>query len=149
MSTATIPVDIRSVTVDDATDVARLTGELGYPIDTAEMRSRLEQLSALPDHAVFIATRGNGVVGWIHVSIVRHVQADVRAEIGGLVVTAESRSGGVGAQLVARAEQWARDRGLTGMVVRSQIKREDAHRFYLREGYERTKTSAVFSKELR
>jgi hypothetical protein len=26
--------------------------------------------------------------------------------------------------------------------------REAAHRFYLREGYERTKTSAVFTKKL-
>jgi hypothetical protein len=34
------------------------------------------------------------------------------------------------------------------MLVRSQIKREDAHRFYLREGYVRTKTSVVFTKEL-
>jgi hypothetical protein len=34
------------------------------------------------------------------------------------------------------------------MVVRSQVAREAAHRFYLRHGYERTKTSAVFSKVL-
>jgi len=142
-------VDIRNVTPDDAADVARLSGELGYPIDADAMRRRIQQLSALPDHAVFIAMCAEGAVGWIHVSVVQHVQADVRAEIGGLVVTAESRSAGVGALLVARAEQWAREHGLTGMIVRSQIKREDAHRFYLREGYERTKTSAVFSKELR
>jgi GNAT superfamily N-acetyltransferase len=80
---------------------------------------------------------------------VEHLQADVRAEIGGLVVAAGCRSQGIGARLVGHAEQWARERGMCGMVVRSQIKREDAHRFYLREGYERTKTSAVFSKELR
>jgi hypothetical protein len=32
------------------------------------------------------------------------------------------------------------------MLVRSRVTREQAHRFYLREGYELTKTSAVFSK---
>jgi hypothetical protein len=32
--------------------------------------------------------------------------------------------------------------------VRSQIIREDAHRFYLREGYSKVKTSVVFEKPL-
>jgi GNAT superfamily N-acetyltransferase len=50
--------------------------------------------------------------------------------------------------LVTRAEQWALSRGVKEMLVRSRISREDAHRFYLREGYERTKTSAVFGKHL-
>jgi len=141
-------VHIRTVRADDAEAVARLSGELGYPADADTMRARLEPLLGSPDHGVFIATIEGRAVGWIHVSIAQHLQAEVRAEIGGLVVSTEWRSAGIGARLVARAEQWARDRGLTGMVVRSQIKREDAHRFYLREGYARTKTSAVFSKEL-
>jgi hypothetical protein len=34
------------------------------------------------------------------------------------------------------------------MVVRSQIKRDAAHRFYLREGYEQVKTSHIFAKLL-
>jgi GNAT superfamily N-acetyltransferase len=142
-------VDIRIVTLDDAEEAARMSGELGYPIDAATMRRRIEQLLTSPDHGVFIALSGGHAVGWIHVAIVQRLQSEVRAEIGGLVVSAGHRGAGIGAKLVARAEQWGRDRGLTGMVVRSQIKREDAHRFYLREGYARTKTSAVFSKELR
>jgi hypothetical protein len=32
--------------------------------------------------------------------------------------------------------------------VTSRSTREDAHRFYLRDGYERIKTSAVFEKVL-
>ena len=63
-------------------------------------------------------------------------------------MAADVRSTGVGALLVHRAEQWARERGFDAILVRSQIMREAAHRFYLREGYERTKTSAVFTKKL-
>jgi len=141
--------ELRAITVDDADAAARLSGELGYPVDAAVMRQRIDDVAASSDREVFVACRNDRVLGWIDVSIVRHLQSDVRAEIGGLVVTAAARSGGIGAKLVARAEQWARDRGLAAIVVRSQIAREAAHRFYLREGYERTKTSAVFSKELR
>ena len=52
------------------------------------------------------------------------------------------------AQLVRAGEEWARQRGFERMVVRSRTTREAAHRFYLREGYEPTKTSAVFTKTL-
>ena len=132
----------------DADAAARLSGELGYPTDATTMRLRIEQLTASVDHGAFVACAAGDVVGWIHVSAVHHMQSDPRVEIGGLVVAAHARSAGIGAQLVARAEQWAREAGFTSVVVRSQVMREAAHRFYLREGYTRTKTSAVFSKVL-
>ena len=143
-----LSVDVRAILPADAEAAADLCGELGYPVDVTTMRRRIEQLTTSVDHGAFVACQNGRVVGWIHVSAVHHMQSDARAEIGGLVVAAHARSAGIGAQLVARAEQWARDAGFTSVVVRSQIMREAAHRFYLREGYARTKTSAVFSKSL-
>lgn len=137
---------IRAISAADADAAAHLTGELGYPLDAVSMRARIDGLAASPDDGVFVACLDDQIVGWIHVSAVLHMQSEPRAEIGGLVVAASVRSRGIGAALVARAERWAREHGLRSMLVRSQVMREDAHRFYLREGYTRTKTSAVFSK---
>lgn len=139
---------VRAIEPADAAAAARLSGELGYPVDTSVMRVRIERLLGSRDHSVFVASVSDTVVGWVHVSAVEHMQADPRAEIGGLVVAEGVRSQGVGARLVARAEGWAQEGGFSHIVVRSQIMREAAHRFYLREGYTRTKTSAVFSKTL-
>jgi GNAT superfamily N-acetyltransferase len=141
-------VVIRELAIDDAEAAARLSGELGYPVSAQEMRGRLQRLKCLEDRTVYVACLPTGVAGWIDVGIVHHLQAETYAEIGGLVVAGEARSKGIGRRLVARAEQWASDRGIRCVVVRSQIKREDAHRFYEREGYLRVKTSAVFSKNL-
>jgi len=141
-------VDIRDMRLDDAGASALLSAELGYPVDTETMRARIERLSAAADHGLFVACQGSRVIAWIHVLAADHLQGDPRAEIGGLVVTAAARSSGVGALLVQRAERWAREHGFDAILVRSQIMREAAHRFYLREGYERTKTSAVFTKTL-
>jgi len=141
-------VDIRDMRLDDAGASALLSAELGYPVDTEKMRARIERLSAAADHGLFVACQGSRVIAWIHVLAADHLQGDPRAEIGGLVVTAAARSSGVGALLVQRAERWAREHGFDAILVRSQIMREAAHRFYLREGYERTKTSAVFTKTL-
>jgi GNAT superfamily N-acetyltransferase len=139
---------IREVTGADAAAAAALSGELGYPASEDEMRQRIQSLAGRADHAVYIACLGGELIGWIDVGVTHHLQSEPRAEIGGLVVASEARCGGIGRRLVARAEQWALDQGLKSVVVRSQIAREGAHRFYLREGYERTKTSAVFMKKL-
>ena len=139
---------IRQVEAADAAAVAELSGELGYPVSTAAMEQRIRDRIAFPDHAIYVACVDGTVAGWIDVGVVHHLQLDPYAEIGGLVVSQHHRSLGIGARLVSRAEEWARDRGFKRMLVRSRVAREAAHRFYIREGYERTKTSAVFTKAL-
>jgi len=141
-------VSIREITVADAAAAARLSGELGYPVSTEAMELRIQARQHLRDHAVFVATIAEEVVAWIDVSIVHHLQGEPFGEIGGLVVADGHRGTGIGRKLLAHAEQWIAARGFHNVLVRSQIKREDAHRFYLREGYARTKTSAVFSKQM-
>jgi len=138
----------REITPADADAAAKLSEELGYPVSPIEMEQRIESLQQLTDHVVYVACVAGAVVGWIDVGISRHLQSEPRAEIGGLVVSSEVRGRGIGRHLVTCAENWARERGLRGMIVRSQIAREGAHNFYLREGYARTKTSAVFTKTL-
>jgi len=141
-------VSIREMAATDAEAAARLSAELGYPVSIDAMRQRIENLLSLKDHALYVACMSTTVIGWVDVGITYHLQTEPYGEIGGFVVSNEYRSRGVGRGLVAQAEQWVAERGLTRVVVRSQIAREAAHRFYLREGYARTKTSAVFSKQL-
>lgn len=139
---------IREIDPDDAEAAAELSGELGYPVSPEEMKNRIQKLHALRDHVVYVAWRPDAVAGWIDVALVHHLQGEAFAEIGGLVVSEDLRSSGIGRELVAKAEQWARSRGITKVVVRSNIIRDAAHRFYRREGYQQTKTSAVFVKSL-
>jgi GNAT superfamily N-acetyltransferase len=140
---------LREITLEDAEAAARLSGELGYPVSTQQMAARIRAQLQLPDHVTYLATQPDGeVLGWIDVGITHHLQADRYAEIGGFVVSGAARSLGIGRKLLARAEAWAAERGLRRVLVRSQIARDRAHQFYLREGYQRTKTSAIFTKEL-
>jgi GNAT superfamily N-acetyltransferase len=148
VSSAPTDLVIREITAMDATVAALLSGELGYPVSSGEMKRRIESLARMPDHAVYVACISAEVVGWIHVHGSHHLQAEPRAEIGGLVVSSEVRSRGIGRHLVQAAEAWALEQGLKSIVVRSRATREAAHRFYLREGYTQTKTSAVFTKSL-
>jgi GNAT superfamily N-acetyltransferase len=144
-------ITIREITPDDAEAVAELSGQLGYPVTSEAMKGRIVAYRALPDHIVFVACTGHPerTVGWVDVSVVHHLQNEPYGEIGGLVVAADCRNQGVGQKLLQRGEEWIRgEKMMERVVVRSQVSREGAHRFYLREGYSRWKTSAVFSKEL-
>ena len=137
---------VRPVTADDAREVARLCTDLGYPSTRADILSRAAGLPA--DHAVLVAERSGEVVGWIHVRASHLLVSAPRAEIAGLMVDAPAQRDGVGRTLVEAAEAWARDRGLDSILVRSNVVREGAHAFYEALGYERTKTSLNFTREL-
>lgn len=140
---------IREVAPDDAEAVASLSGELGYPLSTEAARERINGLVSVPDRKVCVACGDDGrVVGWVDVGLTQHLQSEVAGEIYGLVVASEYRNRQIGQQLVARAEQWVIGKGVLQMTVRSRVTREDAHRFYKREGYEIVKTSTVFAKRL-
>jgi PhnO protein len=139
---------IRQITIADAGSAAQLSGEFGYPASKETMERRIAALQDRTDHAVFLACLEQTAIGWIDVAIVHHLQSEPYGEIGGFVVSEKYRSTGIGKQLLAHAEAWMRQHGLRRALVRSQISRDNAHRFYLREGYARVKTSAVFEKEL-
>lgn len=133
----------------DVARVANLTTELGYPSSPAEIEERLAELADHPHDIVLVATDAEDEpVGWIHVARVARLQSVATAEIQGLVVGSGHRSSGIGADLVAAAEAWARDRGAERIVVRSRNTRERAHRFYERLGYDHEKVSHVFARSL-
>jgi GNAT superfamily N-acetyltransferase len=148
MIAGTAPV-IREAVPSDAAAVAALSAELGYPVPVGEMEKRLRYLMEVPDHAVLVACMPEEtILGWVDVGMAFHIQSGPFAEVGGMVVTETTRRAGVGKALLHAAEQWAAFGGAKRMLVRSNVVREDAHRFYLREGYEKAKTSAVFEKTL-
>ena len=146
--TNSIAVSIRRLSVDDAEAAAELSSQLGYPSSPGDLRKRIEELSHTTDRVAFAAVVDGEMVGWIDAAMERHLQYAASAVIGGLVVREEMRGQGVGRRLCVEVEEWARSQSVPLVRVRSQIKREDAHRFYLRDGYQKVKTSLVFEKVL-
>ena len=146
--TNSIAVSIRRLSVDDAEAAAELSSQLGYPSSPGDFRERIEELSRTTDRIAFAAVIDGQIVGWIDAAMERHLQYAASAVIGGLVVREDMRGMGVGRRLCVEVEEWARSKSVPVVRVRSQIKREDAHRFYLRDGYSKVKTSLVFEKSV-
>jgi GNAT superfamily N-acetyltransferase len=141
-------VHIRPIQRADAAAAAVLCAQLGYPTDASALLARMEQVTGDANRAILVACVDDEVVGWIDLSIEYHLQTEPAGLIGGLVVSERARGQGIGLRLSRAAEDWARSRGVRRLRVRSNAIRERAHAFYLRDGYERVKTSAVFEKTL-
>ncbi len=140
---------IRPMAPGDAREVAALSGQLGYPATPSQIEERFRSLAEEPASRLLVADAGGGrVVGWIHVCERHLLELEPFAEISALVVEAGSRRQGIGAALLAAAEEWARQGGYPSMRLRSNVVRTEAHPFYLRHGYEIIKTQYAFRKPL-
>jgi GNAT superfamily N-acetyltransferase len=146
-----MPPPIRTATLADAAEIARLSAQLGYPADADVFAERLRRLLPSPVHDVLVAddeaddARLRGFVG---VERRLMIESGERVEIVGLVVDAGARRGGVGRALVAAAEAWARAHGLDTVFLRSNVVRPEAHPFYEGLGYARVKTQHAYSKRV-
>ncbi len=135
---------VREMSAADLPKVAELSGQLGYPVSLGELEKRFEILRASKTNVLFVA--GEPVGGWIQVEQRQSLESGENAEIVGLVVDSGRRREGLGRALVASAEQWAKDRSLPKLRVRSNVTREESHRFYPAIGFQKSKTQHVYEK---
>ena len=94
-----------------------------------------------------LALQDDNVVGMISLHLQFHLHhANWIGEIQELVVMPQARGLKVGSQLLAWAEEVARQADAELTELSTSVKRTDAHRFYVREGY--TQSHFRFTKPL-
>ena len=128
-------VAIRLVQEADGPALAALMAELGYPTAVPQVQERLRALEQAGDQ-LLVAHQGAQVVGMVHLHRMHFLHRAPDGRIVTLVVTAPCRGLGIGAQLVAAAEEQFGRWGCGRVEVSSGKAREAAHRFYHRAGYE-------------
>lgn len=82
-----------------------------------------------------------------HVQQLLHHAAPV-AEIQEMYVDSTLRSQGIGRQLIEAIKGFAASRGATQIEVTSNLTRHDTHRFYEREGFQKTHAKLVMKLPL-
>jgi GNAT superfamily N-acetyltransferase len=142
-------VSIRIMLESDADAVHRLAVQLGYPTTAAATLARVRAVLASDVADAFVAEDSDGrVLGWAHVFAAPFLESGPNAELGGLVVDESARGRGIGTALVARAEAWARERGIRKLCLRSNVVRTEAHAFYQKLGFAIQKSQFKFHKEV-
>ena len=135
-------VRIRPATVEDWPAVAGLLVELGRDVSTAAISNPSFVIHfgghlALRESRTLVAQApGERVVGFLDMEFRQRLgHPRPQAWVNDLVVTESARGGGVGAALLAEAEDLAVRRGCFRMSLETAGWRDATHRFYDREGW--------------
>jgi GNAT superfamily N-acetyltransferase len=94
-------------------------------------------LVAAGDTVLLAASLGGTIVGTVQLGLDTPPNQPHRADIKKLLVHRSARGHGVGAALMAQAEEEARRRG-RWLLVLDTVPGENGHRLYLREGWTQT-----------
>jgi GNAT superfamily N-acetyltransferase len=132
-------VRVRDAQLDDATAIAELLGQLGYPASADQAKARLSRLDADPSARVLLAEDDGHVAGLAVTYVeplIEHDRPVLRLQA--LAVGERFRRRGVGRALVQAIEDEARSGGCFAIVLTSADRRADAHAFYLSVGFDRT-----------
>lgn len=149
-STQRHEIQIREGRAEDSPALARLSAQLGYPVSPEVMAGRFAATLRVPASIVLVAHLLPGeVVGFGQFLHQHLLESESRVEVAALVVDGLFRGLGVGRLLLARAEQWARERGSGIIHLRSNVTRAAAHTLYEMLGYTHFKTQKAFRKELK
>jgi len=139
-------IQIRQVIEDDFHYIYLLSQELGYECDEQKIKGRIKHILKNTKDTIFVAAKGDEVIGYIHGSPYELLFKDSLVNILGLVVNGQHRNLGVGGSLIEKLEGWAKESGFSGVRLVSGADRLDAHKFYESHEYVYTKNQKNFIK---
>jgi ribosomal protein S18 acetylase RimI-like enzyme len=89
-----------------------------------------------PGHATLVAVDGDQVVGIVSVTERAHFTGQTDAYVGELITAAGQERRGIARRLMAAAEAWGADRGLSFLTLETGAANHAARSFYAALGYQ-------------
>jgi ribosomal protein S18 acetylase RimI-like enzyme len=136
-------INVRPATEADLPAVLALYAQPGMDdgrtLPLAEARRLLARFAAYPDYTLYVAELGGEIVGTFALLIMDNLgHLGARSAIVEDVMVAPAAQGrGIGQAMMAFARRKGTEKHCYKLVLSSNAKRERAHEFYERLGYER------------
>ena len=142
------PMKIRKAHPNDAPAILLLLDQLGYPNTGDFLADRIKSLLGDPEEELVVGEQDDVIVAVLSLHFIPQLASrGPFARISYFCVHHDHRSNGLGRQLEEYVEQAARAHGCDRIEVHCHSRRTDAHRFYIRQGYE--KIPEYFMKKLK
>lgn len=140
--------DLPTIVALHAADAVGAHGDAWTGQTEADYRAAFARLRDHPDHTLYVARHEGEIVGTFLLSLLPGLtgRGMLHAQLRAVQVRGDLRGLGIGARMVAFAEDRARANGAGVVELMSNLRREAAHRFYERLGYARS--HAGFKKKL-
>jgi ribosomal protein S18 acetylase RimI-like enzyme len=134
-------ITLRPASVADAERIAALFTEEGYPAAASTIGARIERFTE-SDGQVLVAEDAGEILGFVAVHVMpRFEHDDTIGRVLALVVDAGARGRGVGHDLMAAADEIARQAGAAFIEVTAAHHRPEARHLYESLGYDATVTA--------
>ncbi|MDI9238713.1 GNAT family N-acetyltransferase [Lysobacter sp. LF1] len=129
-------VRVRAAELGDASDVAHLLAELGYPCSRDEAAERIAVVRHDPRQHLLLAEDDGDACGLVSLyTLYSVVHGCELARITGLVVLPDRHGRGIGRRLLKEVESISRRSGVRRIEITSSPNRTGAQAFYRRCGY--------------
>lgn len=139
---------IREIKEQDYVDVLSIgNDELNCKHTIEDAKIHYNRIKDDERYKTFVAVDNGDVVGFVS-SVYSH---EIGRKVGfmhivGLAVKKEKQNMGIGKRLLEHMENYAKDKGISSIVLNSGVQRTAAHAFYQHNGYD--KGSWCFSKRI-
>ncbi|WP_183576635.1 GNAT family N-acetyltransferase [Mucilaginibacter sp. X5P1] len=137
-------MSIRNAKISDAEAIRNLLEQLDYPTPDGFVEEKLPLLLDHPDQILLVYEKQGKAVGMISIHFVPQIALTGDfANISYLAVDENVRGERIGAKLEEYCTRLAAERKCDRIFVHCHIRREDAHRFYDRQGYQESRKYLV------
>ena len=115
-------------------------GDVWNPETRPAYEAAFQAIARSPENTLFVAVDGSEIIGTFQLTFIPNLtgRGTTRVKVESVKVKAARRSGGIGARMMAFAENYSRTNGAAAMELTSNKTRKDAHRFYERLGFSRS-----------
>lgn len=140
-------MEIREARSSDAAAIQKLYQEvMGYAYPLERMKEMIEKNREDPCNFAFTVWSGEELVAVMEAVIKYSIHRDPYLIINTLAVAQRRQGMGIGTQMLAYAESFARQRQLACLRLGSQMKRIRAHHFYEMNHFHLIKEHKIFER---
>lgn len=140
-------IEFVDATVNDATAILSLVHQLEHFISKETLLYNLKKSIAQPEYSIFVAKEVETVIAFAELHFTQFIhEAQPRARLTSFCVDEKYRNKNIGSDFLNFLEIICKQQPISRLELTSNIKRNDAHRFYEKNGY--TFTSKRFYKNL-
>ena len=140
-------MEIREARSSDAAAIQKLNQEvMGYEYPLERMKEMIEKNREDPCNFAFTAWSGEELVAVMEAVIKYSIHRDPYLIINTLAAAERYQGAGIGTQMLAYVETFARQRQLACLRLGSQMKRIRAHHFYEKNHFQLIKEHKIFER---
>ena len=144
---------VRAVSDADHAAWAAMRTKLWPDADPVELENELVGMFALdPPYTVYIAEEGEAQIGFIELWVRSYAEGgppEPSAYVEGLWVEPGHRRSGIASALLAKAEEWAKEKGFKWLGSDALLGNSESHSWHRAAGFAEVERLVVFGKPLK